>query len=373
MKLPDAVQAGAEAKAEAELKPLVDKLVRLRSLLDAYEGHVRADTERRITNTILAALGLPEASPYGHLEKVSLELGAALTDLLSRLPGAPPPEPAPPPPPPPAPPTPRPPPPPRELTAEDAALANKLFSEVDGLRANLATQHPTRLYPLLQAITAEVKMLQERIPEDHDLYERLGKVINIVNALRIEGKVDGFIKGLAFGSQGDWARLAVRSRRKVEEFDADAATPPKDPEPGTLGAKLKAATKNGSSHPPPTTYNWPALPKLRAMEKPLQLVGGKVVQEKIRAIHDRFGLDVEWHEIEHDNPRASATFLTRIRAGKLVAIIFLDGLMRNTTYKPLVEACGLHHVMYAMADRAGTASLEAAILELESKLCGPPV
>ena len=47
--LSEAMQTAAEKKVSAELRPISDKLTRLRATLDAYEVRVREDVERRVS------------------------------------------------------------------------------------------------------------------------------------------------------------------------------------------------------------------------------------------------------------------------------------------------------------------------------------
>ena len=445
MKLPDVVQSAANSKIQAELKPILDRLSRLRATLDAYEGHAKHDVERRVSNSILVALGMSEVAEDPALAGVAKELKDALLDVAGfvglildtpvvRLVETPPLLPAPPSEPVPAPPSePVPPPsssaptslslvpapaptpkPPRKLNPEDLATAKRLLVEIDDLRPDVKNQHRSRLFHLLQAITAEIKILQDRLPLGHDMNERLGKTLAIVNGMRIEGDVDQYIKGLAFGSQGDWHRLAFKSRERVKAYDRDAerstaspvskprlhpnATPLLVSHPSTnshatfADLKIKAlpalpqafplATTSlpglrrqpkAKSAPKPepieTNHQWPELPHIRGLKKPVLLAGGILIPEKLKSVQERFGLEVEWHEIDHDNPRASQTLMSRVRAGKVGAVILLEGVMRHSTYKPVVEACNINNVPYAMGDKAGIASLQAAFDELERKLC----
>src|SRR5271166_3053050 len=92
MKL-DAIQSVAQEKLEAELKPISDQLSRFRAVLDAYEGILRDDIERRVYNTILVALGQPEkpASQHGDLEdleRARLALREALNELSTAIEGS---------------------------------------------------------------------------------------------------------------------------------------------------------------------------------------------------------------------------------------------------------------------------------------------
>ncbi len=427
------MQTAAEKKVSAELRPISDKLTRLRATLDAYEVRVREDVERRVSNAILAVLDMEQAEGDDTFEIASKDLRDAIGPVAEMVglpffeitrtsvttvdadspsePPAPPKDEAPPPTPvasteqpasepetkrpekvetpepavcataptsdviakesvSPAPssttPVSRPAPVARLRTAtpEHIATGKRLIAEVEALRQGVKEQHPTRLFPLIQAIAAEVRMLQERLPMGHDLTDRLGRTLGALNGIRIDGGVQEFVQGLSFNSprSGGWEHLAYSNRKLVAKYDVDAAEgPPSAKTPKPKPQKADESETNGQ-------HQWPSLPRLRAMTKPILLAGGIRIPEKLKSIQERFGLAVEWHEIDHDNPRASQSLLAKVRAGKVGVVVFLEGVMRHGTWKPTSEACNIMSIPYAMADKAGTASLQQAFDELERKL-----
>jgi hypothetical protein len=256
----------------------------------------------------------------------------------------------------------------RPLRPEDIEAAKKLVTEVEELRQDIKQQHPTRLHPLLQAITAEIRMLLDRLPEDNYLHERLSQCIPAIGGLRVAGDVKEYIQGLAHGSQGDWTRLSFKNRRRVEAYDRDVAKSEVRPEAPPSKPSNGHGKKTEPAPPPVNEHQWPELARLRGLKSPILLAGGILIQEKLANVKERFGFDIEWHEIDHDNPRASQTLVQRIRAGKVGALILLEGVMRHSTYKPVVEACNNTRVPYAMGDKAGIASLQQAFDDLERKL-----
>jgi hypothetical protein len=260
-----------------------------------------------------------------------------------------------------------PPTPSRRLRDSDITAAKKLIAEVEKLKLEVKDQHPVRLFPLLQAIVAEVRILQDRLPQDNYLHERVGHLMPVISVMKTEGRVEEFIRGLAWTSTGNWEHLASSNRRKVEMFDRDVARSARPLDFGTETPKSKrpekvAPTLNGNTH------QWPEYPRLRALSKPILLAGGMIIPEKIKSVRERFGFDVEWHEIDHDSPKASGTLMLRIRAGKVGGVILLEAFMKHSTFKPAVEACNLMKVPYAMGDKAGVASLQKALDELERQL-----
>jgi hypothetical protein len=416
--LPANLQQAVDAKIQAELKPVAEKLLRLQKAIDGFSLVSKADAERRVSNAVLIALGQDAVQEDPRLQTVQKELREALTivgelvslpfvDARKEVPPEPPPptlqphpalvehakdeafwdeltKPEVPPVPTPVPAlrttmvenvpdsTPSKPAPsqpvvtqrrPKPTSEDDIAKARRLIAEVEALKLDIANQHPTRLEPLLHAMIAEVRMLMARIGPDQDYYlQKVTSLISLINALKNEGHVEGFIRGLAFGSTGDWERLSFKSRQKVTKYDNDVSR--SEHSTGYAG-KGKNKDKAPKPEDAPPSHKWPELPLLHALDKPILLAGGIVVPEKIKSIQERFGLNLEWHEIDHNNPRASQTLVSRIRSGKVGAIILLEGVMRHSTFRPVTEACTNNKVPYAMGDKAGIASLHAAFAELE--------
>ena len=437
MALPTNLQQAVDAKIQAELKPVSEKLLRLKKAIDGFTFVSKADAERRVSNSVLVALGQDAVTEDPQLASVTTELREALTIVgeLVKLPFVEARKEVPPEPPPPTlkpeprakttdeilkeagidlsvpltdepareqesstrlkavAPVPEPklnfgairttmvedvpastPVPsqpvvtqrrPQKPTSEESiAHAKRLILELEALKKDISLQHPTRLEPLLQALIAEVRLLMDRIGPDQDVYlQKVTSLINLVNALKFEGKVEGYIRGLAFGATGDWEHIAFPARQKVAKYDNDVSRS----EHSTTGSGGKKS-KPPKAEEAPVSHQWPDLPRLHKLSKPILLAGGMIIPEKLVSIKERWGLDLEWHEIDHDNPRASQNLVTRIREGKIGGIIILEGVMRHSTFRPVTEACKINHVPYAMGDKAGIASLQGAFAELERKL-----
>ena len=420
MSLPTNLQQAVDAKIQAELKPVAEKLLRLKQAIDGFSLVSKADAERRVSNSVLTALGQESVAEDPKLATVTKELRDALT-IVGELVGRPFVEARKevPPPPPillPQPPilpvkTPEPtldeevarilaeeetskpdvphratrgtmtelpaptdsevrvsPPPstPRKPTSDsDIAHAKRLIAELEVLKKEVSIHHHSRLEPLLQAQIAEVRLLMERIgPDQEPLLQKVTSLISLINALKNEGHVEGFIRGLAFGATGDWEHIAYKCRQKVAKYDNDVSRS----ERSTNGNEGKGKSKAPKSDETPSSHQWPDLPRLHKLTKPILLAGGIVVPEKLKSVQERWGLNVEWHEIDHDNPRASQNLVSRIQMGKVGAVILLEGVMRHSTFRPVTKACSLNGVPYAMGDKAGIASLQGAFAELERQL-----
>ena len=130
-------------------------------------------------------------------------------------------------------------------------------------------------------------------------------------------------------------------------------------------SKPKLEVENGVA-----SYKWPTLPHLRAAlkKKPIVIVGGLVINEKIDLCQKRFGIELEWHETDGDAARAADTMAARIRAGGVSAVLILEGLISHKTSNKITDACKAKKIPYAMGDKGGVASLEAAFNMIEQKL-----
>ncbi len=108
--------------------------------------------------------------------------------------------------------------------------------------------------------------------------------------------------------------------------------------------------------------------RLVQLGKPVVLVGGIRKPDKIRLINERFGIDVEWLEIEDDSPKATEAIVRRIRSGRIAAILLLKDLVGHKTSRAIIVACQTCNIPWVHANRAGTATIEAALIEIERKL-----
>jgi hypothetical protein len=388
-KLPDTIQTAALKKVDTEMKPVAEKMARLKTHLDTYETVARQEAERRVLNSVLTALGqepmpdvegaetsrtalrtallevcelvggvLPLVGPSSvvdvHVVDTSLSLKTTapaaeekpetFAHLLAKSEVKPSAK--------------------RKLLSTDVEKAKRLVAEIEALSGKVQDNHPTRLYPLLQALVAEGRGLQDRLPEDHFLYERIGQLMPVLGGMKAESGISDYIKGLAFGSYGEWEKIASEGRRKVAQFDRDTAfVASQGPVKATPKPKVEAEKTS-------ILHSWPKLPSLRAamQKKPLFIVGGLVVNEKIELCANRFGVKVEWHETDSDSMKSVESMAHRIRTGGVCAIILLEGLIGHKTSNKITDACKTNHVPYVFGDKGGVASIETALNAIEQKL-----
>lgn len=359
MDIPETLRSACIAKVQEALRPLDERSDVVEKTLGRYRAVALKEAERRVVATVLEALGQKAPEPDGDLETCEDGLRDALWGLLDLLPEEPA-EAAPPPSPPSSPGKAAP-----EVDADPEALksARTLLDEIDS--EEFDEQHHLRLVPLLQAYTAEVRLLMSKLPETHPVHWQLSHTIRYIGKIRFEQDINDFIEGLARHHRADWGRVAREARAKVAKFDRDAedATPKKS---------SPSKPKEGNGKPlPAVTHTWPALTALRAVlatGKDLLFVGGWKCQDKLVTVKERFGLEPDWYETDPGSPRCSENACNRIRGGKLAAVIVLEGFMTHKDWRRISDACMAACVPMVMANKAGVGSLEAALTEINRKL-----
>jgi hypothetical protein len=262
------------------------------------------------------------------------------------------------PPPAPPPPPPAPPPPSPGVVAADLAAADAVLRELD--EALEDGSHDIRLGALLQAIVAEVRLLQQRVPERHALAHRLDGTIRRITAIRAERNLP-FITGLKRGATADWSRLSRDARQRVARFDLDAEA---------------VAPARKSQRPPPAPKASPKahvveverLPRLAAIaeERAIVLVGGIKKNEVLEQARRHYALDLEWAAMQGANARAADAVVDRIRHGNIGAVVVLEALTGTTQVKSVVAACKEAGVPFAYGGAAGTESLRSALREIDA-------
>jgi hypothetical protein len=107
---------------------------------------------------------------------------------------------------------------------------------------------------------------------------------------------------------------------------------------------------------------------LQMGQRALVITGGLRKEAKLRLIQQRFGVSVEWHEIDSDSSGDVDAIVNRIRSGRVGAVIILNGLMAHKVKDRIVRACSQYSILYSWADRGGTGSIEQAFHDLERQL-----
>ncbi len=367
------ISKAATDKVSTDLQPLLERVSRVRSLLDVYETLARQEAERRVSNTLLTALAQPVLPEITSLPGTKKRFYEALMDLASAvdgpfdvaaghaptgiasaaepcpltlvynrdnvasLPG-------------------------RRVLPDDFKTHAKLYAELDQIARNIKGQHPLRTGPLLQAIAAEVRVIMDRLPVGHSLHDKFSQLIPYVGKLRKDAGIEDYIRGLMHGASEDWVKIAQIHRHKVEVFDRDA----------TQGMPVERSTSRTRGDDPSEkttrTHEWPELPSLRKLQRAIVLVGGLIVPEKIELVRERFGLEVMW--FVSDGTRTDDVVVERIKSGTIGAVVVLEGLVGHNTSGKVIEACKTNNVPCTYGDKGGTGSLGNAFHDLDRRLTG---
>jgi hypothetical protein len=244
------------------------------------------------------------------------------------------------------------------VAAADLGAAEAVLRELD--EAIQDGSHDIRFGALLQAIVAEVRLLQQRVPPSDPIAYRLDATIRRITAIRAERNLP-FITGLKRGAIADWSRLSREARQRVARFDLDAEA---------------VAPARKSQRPPPSQRSSQKahiveverLPRLAAIaeEKSIVLVGGIKKNEVLEQARRNYALDLEWAAMQGANARAADAFVDRIRHGNIGAVVVLEALTGTTQVKSVVAACKEAGVPYAYGGAAGTESLRSALRELDA-------
>lgn len=248
----------------------------------------------------------------------------------------------------------------------------------------------TMSVPLFRAYAEEYAARARNLqPISADGEELASRVIRRLTAIAYEKGVAD-VYGLNRKHTGNWDEIAQRARARREALlAAPVKTVPKD-SPSSPGrsdtAKLEVtkatskATDTGRlavtiSEPPeslspesePATVQLPLL--TAACERgPVVMVGGIVKQDKVQAIKERFGIDIEWIDTSRSGNNSVGSVEKRIREGRLAAVVVLQGLISHKHFEPLVGAARQVNLPFAYADKAGTGSVGRAFAEIERNL-----
>lgn len=355
--IPEVLQTALATKVKDEVQPVKAMISHSRAILEVYEKLFVADAERKAVGAMLAALGQPVPEPDPKLKETADIARTSLEALLAHLGKAPVvpvcvPVPA----------APEPPPPPSAPRVADPVTIDtawKLIREIDD--TDYVKMHPLRLLPLLRAQVAECRLYMDKLPNDHDLQEHLNSAIRYLGRVRSEQMVEGYIKGLAYHHKEDWAKLSADGRWLVSKYDKDTETPLSTPKGN--GKKV-----NGKDEPEKVAYQWPEMPYLRSRIKDgrgVLLVGGFKRDEKLRLVQERFGIEPEWYETDPNCPKMSEDAVNRVKGGKVVAVVLLNGFMTHKDFKRVSDVCEAVGIPCTTGERGGVASLESAFVEIE--------
>ena len=400
----DLLAEARAARVRVDMQGVTDALTKVRAALDDYERSALERANQRVTCSLLAALGQQDPKtppPPAENETVEAETVLKAFDELRRFlalpdspgldaqevaakanPGSlaaalvllpafadPPPKPA----------------PLRTLSKLDQDRAEALLDETGRLILGWRVQSKHRLLLLLRAIAADVRDVLRAVPHEHRLFWRLDEIPGRLMAIKTDAGIEEYVKGLSRSSKEDWAKLSHGFRHSLARFAGDlevpvATTPtpsarPQRPGGAKMGDVLgpQLLKMAGAVEPPaePKAERWPLL-RAGAASKPLLLIGGTTMENRVRAIEERTGFQLDWRKINPGAPRQVANIADTISRGRALGCIIVEGFMSHKDWWPIQNACKQSGMPYAMGDRAGTASTERAFDQLERMLADPP-
>jgi hypothetical protein len=223
---------------------------------------------------------------------------------------------------------------------------------------------------------ARARARQEQgLSPSHDIE---GRIIRRLTALASARTLPRPVFGLSRAHKGDWAAIARRVRDEREGRVSVPDRPSGLTHRISIPAQVEVAAiaDEASVHVEDEQGEIDApleLPRLQAaaVDAEVVMVGGLVKREKLDRVRARTGIEVEWIGLAAGKSAAAVTALAkRIRAGRLAALVLLNGLMSHKESEPLVAAAREVGLPVAYADKAGKGSLVKAFVELEKRVGG---
>ena len=251
-----------------------------------------------------------------------------------------------------------------EPSREVLLAARKVMSETLDLKRTFDQEPTIRLGLLVQALVAECRHLLSQIPDQDPCAKALFDSIRHLGYIKRAAVDQGFCQGLSMSHQADWQAVATAARTRLARYDVDAMQ--------AIAAPSAAKHKKAKPSPEPKAPDEAptiVLPKLTAAitdSRSLVMLGGIPVSDKVLLIRRKFGVELEWLDIDGTN-RITAV-CERIRAGRYVGVIVLEKLIGHKAFGPLRDACAAANMPFAYGDRGGTANVEKALLSIEAAL-----
>jgi hypothetical protein len=226
----------------------------------------------------------------------------------------------------------------------------------------------------IEEFAARARLLQDQHAGRTADEEAIGRIIRKLTAVVGERGVTG-IYGLSRSHTGNWAQLAQEAARKRDRIAAGAsaraasALTQRLRIPDTLRSQVNSKDPDGEEEDEEVDAALD-LPRLRAASRDcaVVIVGGGVRNEKLERVRRKTGIQIEWVPVEHGGTHAVDVLERRIRDGRLCGLIVLQDLMGHKHYEPLVQAARMKGLPCVYGGKAGKASLDKALRELEAAL-----
>lgn len=156
------------------------------------------------------------------------------------------------------------------------------------------------------------------------------------------------VHGLKRRDAGNWSEQVKVAQRERRRFECLRSPPP-------ARARLPETCADGAEEPSLV------LKRLALLERPVVIVGGEVDPQKLERLRRRSGLVLEWVGIDDVAPLER-----RIRHGTVGALVILEALVSHSEIDPVMRGAREAGVPLAYGGKAGLASIEAALCQLDA-------
>lgn len=133
-----------------------------------------------------------------------------------------------------------------------------------------------------------------------------------------------------------------------------------------VSSNEKATHRSRTTRIPTPLISYPFI-KRALWDKTICMVGGFNVPGKLDSIYEQTGLKIEWEYFDKGRPRFVDSISDKIKAGRIGAVILLEGLMTHKDYHKITKACKTRSVPCLMGHKGGQGHLIRALAQLEDK------
>lgn len=228
-----------------------------------------------------------------------------------------------------------------------------------------------------EEFAARARILQERNLPEADV-EALNRLIRRLTALAHQFNLPRPVYGLSRRHVGDWEGQLRRARHERDRILTGGSNP------DGLTQRLKIPEGIKAKIPEPEAEELEAeeleprdepldLPALReaSEDRDVLIVGGAVKAEKLDRIRDRTGIEIRWVGLAKGASSSAVRSLsTKIKNGQVAGLVLLEGLMNHKDYDPLIASARQVGLPVAYGGKAGAASLDRALKDLDEKVGG---
>lgn len=322
----DSVVDAAAKRITGELAATYTARDAIRAALDGYVAAVESGAAARVAEKL--GLDCGKQPTVGHAAAALLRALEQLPELVELVSAAP--------------------------VAAPGSHALKPDAEADGLWVETRSQGEMKelvddhFRCVAEDLAARARLIQVRLG-DRGREAPESRVIRKLTWLASERGLRD-VHGLKRRDAGDWleqVKIAQRDRRRFEN--------PRQPVP----AKTRVPQATADAAEAASLV----LGRLAAINRSVVIVGGEVDPQKLLRLRRRSGLDLEWVGIDDVAPLER-----RVRSGTVGALVVLEALVSHSEIDPVVRSARDAGVPLEYGGKAGLASIEAALRQLDTRL-----